>query len=191
MSIRIATEQPRARGGPLRYPRPWASPALRCPSTHLAASSQSTRSREKRQTEESSGRACRVLAVPQALPPSTTHSFPHPLSFLAALCRVKEMQPEGQAAQLLKNGLRRTTLCCRGSGVHRLRELKWGDHPKGGRGFGVFSVRGLAGNNREHSLRFSWLGEIVRASPIAQWASACSSSSQQLREPKPWENSNT
>ena len=74
VSIRIATEQPRARGGPLRYPRPWASPALRCPSTHLAASSQSTRSRGKRQTEKSSGRS---LQGPRSPPgPASLH---HPL----------------------------------------------------------------------------------------------------------------
>ena len=166
--------------------QPCAAPAL---TWQLRAKAPAAEERGRQKSPQAG--ACRVLALPQALPPSTTHSFPHPLSFLAALCRVKDMQPEGQAAQLLKNGLRRTTLCCRGSGVHHLHELKWGDHPKGGRGFGVFSVRGLAGNNREHSLQLSWLGEITRASPIARWASACSSSSQQLREPKPWENSNT
>lgn len=110
LESQLCSSEPRvalsATPGPGRA-QPCAAPAL---TWQLGAKAPAAEERGRQKSPQ--GRACRVLTLPQALPPSTTHSFPHPLSFLAAFCRVKEMQPEAQAAQLLKNGLRRTTLCC-------------------------------------------------------------------------------
>ena len=162
-----------------------------CPSTHLAAWSQSTRSRGKRQTEESSGPS---LQGPRSPPgPASLHHplLPPPRVIPGSLLQGQRNAARGPGSPAAKEWTPENNPLLLRVGVHHLCELKWGDHPKGGRGFGIFSVQGLAGNNREHSLGLSWLGEIARASPIARWASACSSSSQQLREPKPWENSNT